>query len=145
MASCQLLSIAAVCLDTITGFRGHQRGFHSFAVHAQRGQTTSTRRNRWDRPHKKLEAGGQAAACHQFSNRFQPVGDGSDRADFSVRLHDRNRNRLCVYIQTDKAYLTHATFVCGSAPPGSPSSQRNPPYCDSGVCRSIVTNPVETM
>lgn len=54
---------------------------------------------------------------HQPANRFFPVGDHSQRTNFSARFGYRHRDRICVDIQTNKSYFAHrpTPFACGSA------------------------------
>src|SRR5581483_3454987 len=66
----------------------------------------------------------------QLPHRLWAIRNGSPTADFSAfRLRDHHRNRIGMDIQTYKAYFGHkrpTPFVCGSAPRGFTSSQRNP-------------------
>ena len=57
------------------------------------------------------------------------------RADFSVRLGDRNGDGVRVDIKTKKSYFGHATnsFRMRLCAAGFPTSQRNPRHCESGL------------
>ena len=137
----QLLGVPAVGLHPLSGLGGNQGRRDHLTCHTQLRELPIQHISGWAGLVAALQPFGPTQFRDHLSHRLQTIGDDAEAADLAGRLGNRHRDRICVDIQSDKAYFTHERpfpFVCGSAPLDSSDSQRNPRHRETDG-RSILT------
>jgi hypothetical protein len=99
----QLLGVAPVGLDAIGGLRRHEVRRDDVAGDPHLAQLPVQHVLRRSRFIAHAQGSGPAELAHQFPDRLGPVRDHAQATDLPVRFSHRNRNRVCVDIQSDKS------------------------------------------
>ena len=106
----QFLCVPPIRLHFVAGFHWDQAGRNHFASNTERSQLpvqhAACRSSLVARP----EFLGRTDSLNQLTDPFEAVWNRGNRTDLPVCFRNRNRDRACVDIQSNKAYFRHATF-----------------------------------
>ena len=103
----ELHRVASVRLDPIAGFDRHQGRGHHLALHLERRQLPIQHVPRRARFVADAQLRGRPQFLHQLPNRLRAIGNDAERSNLPVRFRNRDRDRFCVDIKTDKSYVAH--------------------------------------
>lgn len=134
IAACQFPSTALISLDAAAGFKRDQRWGDDVADYSRRSPLPAQDVARRPSFVAGSEDLGRTGFLHQLAIRFQAIRHRANRANLTVRLGCRCRDRASMDVRVGKAYFRHAAgnFRKRLRAAVLTGSRRSPRHCKLG-------------